>query len=421
MRGNLAIPLLVPAILGSIPACAGEPAPPVFFDADLRVYPRVCGGTPCVGGIHRSGGGLSPRVRGNLLHAFYVGGPGRSIPACAGEPAGCAAPPDSAWVYPRVCGGTHHFGRSTTPTKGLSPRVRGNPFDGIGITGQEWSIPACAGEPSRPPASPVPARVYPRVCGGTPTRLPTPATVPGLSPRVRGNRPHGQKGLLPDRSIPACAGEPGQRAGGVKVARVYPRVCGGTRITIGGKMSSGGLSPRVRGNHIPLVDAKAIIRSIPACAGEPRSSGGPGGACMVYPRVCGGTFTASTSRASFTGLSPRVRGNLQESIHDQTSSGSIPACAGEPVFRVRAHQSLKVYPRVCGGTQQLASWDTRKEGLSPRVRGNPDAVLEGQVRKGSIPACAGEPRQVSEVQILLPVYPRVCGGTASAATRDPSI
>ena len=174
----------------------------------MQVYPRVCGGTARRGitiGFLR---GLSPRVRGNRKYGsrrhLYMG----SIPACAGEP------------LPRLYG--------PKSTLGLSPRVRGNHAQAAQSGDGERSIPACAGEPpalrNRPPKS----GVYPRVCGGTSSRD-TPATkVEGLSPRVRGNRyvhhvPCTQKG-----SIPACAGEPMKSSRGSGMARVYPRVCGGT-------------------------------------------------------------------------------------------------------------------------------------------------------------------------------------------------
>ena len=51
-------------------------------------------------------------------------------------------------------------------------------------------------------------RVYPRVCGGTSSGMAATLTKPGLSPRVRGNRISGWRGLDRPRSIPACAGEP---------------------------------------------------------------------------------------------------------------------------------------------------------------------------------------------------------------------
>ena len=52
------------------------------------VYPRVCGGTVCLALRCASWQGLSPRVRGNPGAGPLPVHDGRSIPACAGEPAG---------------------------------------------------------------------------------------------------------------------------------------------------------------------------------------------------------------------------------------------------------------------------------------------------------------------------------------------
>ena len=54
------------------------------------------------------------------------------------------------------------------------------------------------------------AKVAPtaRFCGGTSTGAPARSGGTGLSPRVRGNRYTDEAGTLPVRSIPACAGEP---------------------------------------------------------------------------------------------------------------------------------------------------------------------------------------------------------------------
>ena len=51
------------------------------------------------------------------------------------------------------------------------------------------------------------------------------------------------------------------------------------------------------------------LRSIPACAGEPRFSGIAVSPFRVYPRVCGGTSRSIATIACALGLSPRVRGN----------------------------------------------------------------------------------------------------------------
>ena len=195
---------------GSIPACAGEPRVPELgsrrlsksglsprvrgnqrrstsLDATHRVYPRVCGGTWC-GGSARcwaiGSRGLSPRVRGNRHFD--------------------QSPHDLARVYPRVCGGTEPRGQ------GLSPRVRGKPT-GLSRPGSIPACagePSFRPKSARPGKGlsprvrgnrtvniqPTPVtRVYPRVCGGTDG---------ASSPRA------GVYEVRYPRSIPACAGEP---------------------------------------------------------------------------------------------------------------------------------------------------------------------------------------------------------------------
>ena len=71
---------------------------------------------------------------------------------------------------------------------------------------------------------------------------------------------------------------------------VYPRVCGGTTLLIGGTYVRRGLSPRVRGNLLGYTGSRREQRSIPACAGEPSRVYRFASRAEVYPRVCGGTF-----------------------------------------------------------------------------------------------------------------------------------
>ena len=71
-----------------------------------RVYPRVCGGTAERNLLHKRSGGLSPRVRGNLLAMDDDTETAGSIPACAGEPDVGIWEWRERQVYPRVCGGT---------------------------------------------------------------------------------------------------------------------------------------------------------------------------------------------------------------------------------------------------------------------------------------------------------------------------
>ena len=212
----------------SIPACAGEPAPPVPSSTSIPVYPRLCGGTNSAKSASIFRSGLSPPVRGNLVLVWRTPVGEGSIPACAGEPYIGMCAILTPEVYPRLCGGTGTAPDGQHWWEGLSPPVRGNllrrppGIDGMG------SIPACAGEPHCRRHSGNPRGVYPRLCGGTSRIHPQVTRGDGLSPPVRGNR-GGQPAAPPAAgSIPACAGEPMPLPARQLPPGVYPRLCGGT-------------------------------------------------------------------------------------------------------------------------------------------------------------------------------------------------
>ena len=274
------------------------------------------------------------------------------------------------------------------------------------------SIPACAGEPGQGGRGGCWDGVYPRVCGGTCCRRQNPFPNPGLSPRVRGNPKWETIGVLLAGSIPACAGEPSGRRIATIRWEVYPRVCGGTSLARPAQRLAQGLSPRVRGNRLAQFDGAAHFRSIPACAGEPVIRCWASSRREVYPRVCGGTCHQSPGSSWVSGLSPRVRGNHLLYQAPGGEWGSIPACAGEPCHFQRRGCGQEVYPRVCGGTVDNPACQHCLQGLSPRVRGNPAQPVPGTRQPRSIPACAGEPPEGGLKSGGRPVYPRVCGGTA---------
>ncbi len=219
-----------------------------------------------------------------------------------------------------------------------------------------------------------------------------------------------------------------------------------------------GLSPQVRGNRVDTTVPAGGHGSIPAGAGEPRPRDGgypspgsiPAGAGEplsippfpraggVYPRRCGGTLAVARVVVHPLGLSPQVRGNLLDPAGLEPLAGlspqvrgnqyerppgclstrSIPAGAGEPRTR-RCRGSIgRVYPRRCGGTA-TASWPSAAlRGLSPQVRGNPGDIQPAPGAGGSIPAGAGEPTEQADHSCSTGVYPRRCGGTSSLQQTD---
>ena len=191
------------------------------------------------------------------------------------------------------------------------------------------------------------------------------------------------------RSIPACAGEPVILPTVGCHRQVYPRVCGGTAQRAIRRSIKLGLSPRVRGNQPARLRNLSVRGSIPACAGEPRPGSALSSQAAVYPRVCGGTASPSTCTSTTSGLSPRVRGNQGGRGRSLGMLRSIPACAGEPCPDDAPRLSLEVYPRVCGGTNDLRKHMLSTEGLSPRVRGN--RLKSGESVSGLSPRVRGNP------------------------------
>jgi len=168
------------------------------------------------------------------------------------------------------------------------------------------------------------------VCGATALASAQPRLLQGLSPRVRGHLGKAVADIGVEGSIPACAGPPVIQYVRLDHGQVYPRVCGATSVTINDPVPTEGLSPRVRGHRWCCLPCSSCRRSIPACAGPPRSLKMKGETTWVYPRVCGATPVFRVLKQYCEGLSPRVRGHpsrWKRSIH---RCRSIPACAGPP-------------------------------------------------------------------------------------------
>ena len=118
------------------------------------------------------------------------------------------------------------------------------------------------------------------------------------------------------------------------------------------------------------------------------------------------------------GLSPRVRGNPEATASTPDATGSIPACTGEPLIQSSCWMERRVYPRVYGGTAARRARRLSGSGLSPRVRGNLRRGAEEIRMERSIPACTGEPaaRRMREDHIA-GLSPRVRGNRRDALHR----
>ena len=213
--------------------------------------------------------GLSPRLRGNLRLVFRSPLLGGSIPALTGKPPEGDANLVVALVYPRAYGETMATLRRLRAVAGLSPRLRGNPGGILPDRFVRRSIPALTGKPTWVAIRRRCWRVYPRAYGETCTCRPLMFCTRGLSPRLRGNPV--LTGTWPwwYGSIPALTGKPGGRVPTSRWPAVYPRAYGETAEVIRGLVQEKGLSPRLRGNPGGTGNIAGWVRSIPALTGKP--------------------------------------------------------------------------------------------------------------------------------------------------------
>ncbi len=95
-------------------------------------------------------------------------------------------------------------------------------------------------------------------------------------------------------------------------------------------------------------------------------------------------------------------------------SGPIPACAGEPIDLTPEEKTEWAYPRMRGGTNKRELVEWAQSGLSPHARGNLCLCRFVIFFMGPIPACAGEPRTLPTKVHNLRAYPRMRGGTTAS-------
>ena len=200
----------------------------------------------------------------------------RPIPAGAGEPARSQDQVPAGMAYPRGCGGADMRDLFLYGQQGLSPRVRGSPYQPMSLPSPQRPIPAGAGEPARKAVSALPDRAYPRGCGGARRATQSRLTLRGLSPRVRGSPQAPEPGTPRVRPIPAGAGEPTPARASWRCRGAYPRGCGGAALYCQVDANEQGLSPRVRGSRDLAAEGLRLSRPIPAGAGEPRAGQGTG-------------------------------------------------------------------------------------------------------------------------------------------------
>ena len=358
--------------------------------------------------------GLSPLTRGNPKLAATLRSNAGPIPAHAGQPAARSCTTSTPRAYPRSRGATMPATWPSLSALGLSPLTRGNHDLGAHADAADGPIPAHAGQPCCSSAKTTPKWAYPRSRGATQRALVRQVSTEGLSPLTRGNP--GRHHQLRHRPgpIPAHAGQPKPRSRPPCSRRAYPRSRGATTSSPASSSGWAGLSPLTRGNPGRCASLRRSAGPIPAHAGQPCRRRIPSRRSWAYPRSRGATSRLNYTNKTKLGLSPLTRGNQREQQAMTLITGPIPAHAGQPLQAWRAAGVAGAYPRSRGATLRTARIATLPAGLSPLTRGNPPAahILADPV--GPIPAHAGQPTYLANMQTAVKAYPRSRGATSCA-------
>ena len=165
-------------------------------------------------------------MRGTLLREVNLLAVLGIIPAYAGNTRSRAPPNTGRWDHPRVCGEHLWWNSSTIASPGSSPRMRGTqPLWRTG-DGAGGIIPAYAGNTLCPLGCLKTLRDHPRVCGEHKMLFPAFLKKAGSSPRMRGTRNERCEGFKAGGIIPAYAGNTWKMKASRKRARDHHRVCG---------------------------------------------------------------------------------------------------------------------------------------------------------------------------------------------------
>ena len=171
---------------------------------------------------------------------------------------------------------------------------------------------------------------------------------PGSSPRMRGTGHPGIRAGAAQRFIPAHAGNRPSSPPAPRPPAVHPRACGEQLDTTMMPNPGNGSSPRMRGTDDPRLTRSAVLRFIPAHAGNRTAPGTMPRASSVHPRACGEQPASIRWTCQSAGSSPRMRGTVSYPAGGSVMPRFIPAHAGNRAARSSPPGAATVHPRACG-------------------------------------------------------------------------
>ena len=231
--------------------------------------------------------------------------------------------------------------------------------------------------------------VHPRSRGEHDTTLPPSTLRDGSSPLARGTQLRRAWHRLPERFIPARAGN--------------THSCPAPR-------PDSPVHPRSRGEHVVQgLGHGGLIRFIPARAGNTTPPSPPPPSATVHPRSRGEHFRMVLLLNAPSGSSPLARGTRPVGPRGGRGARFIPARAGNTLSSRSGTASTTVHPRSRGEHRSARYTMPGWNGSSPLARGTRGGAPDRGRRDRFIPARAGNTSCRRTTGTARPVHPRSRG------------
>ena len=189
----------------------------------------------------------------------------------------------------------------------------------------------------------------------------------------------------------------------------HPRVCGEKLTNPTDCPRQAGSPPRMRGKVDEYIHDKLWLGITPAHAGKSSLSMWSVCCCRDHPRACGEKTFLSWWKSDRLGSPPRMRGKgLYAYVYDGNHR-ITPAHAGKRCVRPVHRRGRWDHPRACGEKKVGSPPPNTKKGSPPRMRGKGRSAAAYQGAQGITPAHAGKSADGRDHRCGLEDHPRACG------------
>ncbi len=210
-------------------------------------------------------------------------------------------------------------------------------------------------------------------------------------------------------SSPHPQGTRSRSSRGRRDSTVHPRIRGEHPSSLFSSALAAGSSPHPRGTLQAACAAEALVRFIPASAGNTSDAIAALNPATVHPRIRGEHRISALLSFPGTGSSPHPRGTPRAQPLECLALRFIPASAGNTRTSRGSRIQKTVHPRIRGEHRLAFQQVSGSGGSSPHPRGTPSARSARRCPARFIPASAGNTEVGRRYGLSNPVHPRIRG------------